>query len=55
MKGSDRMNEVFRNLTDEKMERIIKLPYELLAIQEGKKLGLEIKIDMTVKKKPEYQ
>lgn len=45
------MVNTFKNLTDEKMERIIRLPYELLAKQEGKKLGLDIKVNVTVKKK----
>lgn len=45
------MVDTFKNLTDEKMERIIRLPYELLARQEGKKLGVNIKVDVTVRKK----
>lgn len=49
------MVDTFHNLTEEKIERIIKLPYELLAIQEGKKLGLDIKIDMTVRKKEKVE
>ncbi|MDE5597941.1 MAG: hypothetical protein K2J04_08915 [Lachnospiraceae bacterium] len=49
------MVDTFHNLTEEKLIRIYKLPYELLAIQEGKKLGLDIKVDMTVKKKEDVE
>lgn len=45
------MVDTFKNLTDEKMERIIRLPYELLARQIGDKYGMKITVDVQVKKK----
>ena len=45
------MVDTFKNLTDEKMERIIRLPYELLARQLGDKYGMKITVDVQVKKK----
>ncbi|MCI9201480.1 MAG: hypothetical protein HFI03_14020 [Lachnospiraceae bacterium] len=45
------MVDTFKNLTDEKMERIIRLPYELLARQLGKEYGMDIKVDVQIKKK----
>lgn len=47
------MVDTFKNLTDEKMERIIRLPYELLARQLSEAHGINITVDVQVKKKEE--
>ena len=50
-KGCEIMVDTFKNLTDEKMERIIRLPYELLARQLGDEYGMKITVDVQVRKK----
>lgn len=45
------MVDTFKNLTDEKIERIIRLPYELLARQLSEQYGMKITVDVQVKKK----
>lgn len=40
-------------LTEEKMKRIISLPYELLARQMSEEIGCEINVTITVEKKSE--
>lgn len=49
------MVDTFKNLTEEKVERIIRLPYELLARQLSEQHGLKITVDVKVKKKEDVE
>lgn len=46
-------NEVFSNLTEDKLKSMIAFTYELLAKQKSQELGVEITCKTTVKRKEE--